>query len=177
MLKQAVAVPTTVAVLALAASATGAPPAELTAPAATAAPTASAAASSRAANERAIRTCVNREREKRGLAPLRVNASLARAARDHAENMRRQGFFDHTDPEGRGPSERVERLTGVFSGVGENIGGGYATGAAACRAWMRSSGHRANILRSSYARIGTGYARGGRLRHYWVQVFATAPRG
>ncbi len=35
-------------------------------------------------------------------------------------------------------------------------------------AWMNSSGHRANILNSSYTHIGVGYVSDG---HYWTQMF------
>ena len=33
---------------------------------------------------------------------------------------------------------------------------------------MNSSGHRANILSSSYTQIGVGYVANG---HYWTQMF------
>jgi len=137
----------------------------------------SAAASARETKERQIRACVNRERRSRGLAPLQYDRSLSRAARLHANNMRTRGFFDHTDHRGRGPSERVRLFTDRFSGAGENIYGGPRTAGAVCAGWMRSAGHRANFLNRSYRFIGTGYAAGGRFGHYWVQNFATAPRG
>jgi uncharacterized protein YkwD len=57
--------------------------------------------------------------------------------------------------------------------AGENIFGGPRNPLAACRGWMASPGHRDNILDPSYTQIGAGYARGGRYRTYWVQVFAS----
>ena len=56
-----------------------------------------------------------------------------------------------------------------YRAAGENIAMGYATPEAVVNAWMNSSGHRANILNSSYTRIGVGYVESG---NYWTQHFA-----
>ncbi len=124
--------------------------------------------------EQGIRDCANRNRRSRGIAPLGSGGPLNRAARLHAGNMARHGFFDHTDPQGRGPTERVAIFdrAGRFAFVGENIGAGYRSVAAACRGWMSSAGHRENILRSDYTHVGAGFARGGPYSRYYVQVFA-----
>ncbi len=83
-------------------------------------------------------------------------------------------FFAHTDPQGRGPAERVELFDGghEYTYVGENIAAGYPSVSVACDAWMNSSGHRANILGESYTEIGAGFSRGGEYGRYYVQVFA-----
>ena len=119
--------------------------------------------------------CTNVRREKHGLKRLRVGRALKRAARSHARNMARQGFFDHTDPAGRGPSERVAlfKPREHFKAIGENIAAGQPSATAACRAWMDSSGHRANLL-GPYNRIGLGFWPGGTYGRYYVQVFARA---
>ncbi len=132
------------------------------------------ASASVAATEQGIRECANRNRRARGIAPLAAAAPLNRAARFHAANMARRGFFDHTDPQGRGPAERVGIFDrgGRFSFVGENISAGYDSAGAACRGWMGSPGHRRNILDPDYTHIGGGFARGGPYGRYYVQVFA-----
>ncbi len=132
------------------------------------------AASSVVGVERGIRACVNTERHKRGLRPLADSPILDRAARFHARNMLHQGFFDHTDPAGRGPAERVALFdpNETLDYIGENIGAGYASGRAACVGWMNSAGHRANILDKDYTVMGGGFARGRRgYRTYFVQDF------
>jgi uncharacterized protein YkwD len=88
--------------------------------------------------------------------------------------MARFGFFDHQDPWGRGPVERVRlydpgRTIGFP--IGENIAMGYRTAAAACRGWLASPGHRANILGRGYTRIGAGVWRSSRGVPFYVQVF------
>ena len=107
---------------------------------------------------------------------LRADRSLGRAARAHAHAMLVQGFFDHVDPQGRGPSERVARESRRhWVRVSENIAAGYPTAARTCARWNRA--HRANMLRRTYTHIGAGYARGARgYGHYYVQVFGTLAR-
>jgi uncharacterized protein YkwD len=90
--------------------------------------------------------------------------------------MLRQGFFDHTDLAGRGPGERVARVSRRrWTAVGENIAAGFATPALTCTRWNRA--HRENMLKRHYTHIGAGYAQGPRgYGRYYVQVFATLRR-
>jgi uncharacterized protein YkwD len=126
--------------------------------------------------ERLIRQCANRQRAKRGIPPLRVDRSLARAARAHALAMLEQGFFDHLDPAGHTPRDRVtRRSTRKWSAVGENIAAGFATAEDTCARWNRA--HLANMLKRSYTHMGAGYATGSRgYGRYYVQVFGTLRR-
>lgn len=80
------------------------------------------------------------------------------------------------DGKGRGSAERIARFAGrrAFSATGENIGAGYRGPASACRAWMRSGGHRANVLRPGYTHIGAGFALGGRYGRYFVMDLGRA---
>jgi uncharacterized protein YkwD len=108
----------------------------------------------------------NKERAQRGLAPLKENAKLRKAAKGHSDNMVAQHFFDHTAPDG---SDMVDRIlgTGYASGqgwsLGENIAwgtGNLATAREIHDAWMHSPGHKANILRRQFREIGIGIAVG-----------------
>ena len=121
-----------------------------------------------------IRDCANRERRERGMSTLKHDSALDAAARLHARRMLALGFFDHEDPAGNGPADRVKRFAKRrYVIVGENIAAGFDSTGATCRGWMKSPGHRANILRSSFTRIGAGYASGeGHYGRYYVQVFA-----
>ena len=142
-------------------------------------PAASAARlSGRPVAERAIRGCANRNRRLHGLSPLAFARPLDRAARLQARNMARLGFFEHTDPLGRDPEDRVAIFDRGrrFTFVGENIAAGYRSAATACRGWMHSSGHRRNVLDPDYTHIGAGFARGGPYGRYYVQVFGGTGR-
>jgi uncharacterized protein YkwD len=90
--------------------------------------------------------------------------------------MLEQGFFDHTDPKGRGPRDRVARVsTRHWILVGENIAAGYATADDTCTRWNKA--HLANMLKRGYTHIGAGYATGPRgYGRYYVQVFGTLRR-
>ena len=107
---------------------------------------------------------LNEQRAARGLRPLRSSRQLAEAARAHSANMVRQRFFDHVCPQGSTVTSRIRQtsyLRGRYRGwsVGENIawGSGYlATPREIVRGWMRSRGHRDNILERRYRNIGIG---------------------
>jgi uncharacterized protein YkwD len=127
--------------------------------------------------EESIRDCANRERRERGMRTLKHDPALDAAARMHARSMLSKDFFAHQDPDGDGPADRVKRFAKRrYVIVGENIAAGFDSAGATCRGWMNSSGHRANILRSSFTRVGAGYASGdSEYGRYYVQVFADVP--
>ncbi|MEU9099900.1 sigma-70 family RNA polymerase sigma factor [Streptomyces sp. NPDC048361] len=115
---------------------------------------------------------VNSERSKAGCSALTSNSKLYDAALKHSENMAAQNFFDHTDPSGAGPGERITAAGYQWSAYGENIARGQADAAAVMDSWMNSPGHRANILNCGFKEIGIGvhYGSGG---PWWTQDFGT----
>jgi uncharacterized protein YkwD len=132
-------------------------------------PTSPAPAAATTPLQDGVVACANRERAARGLAPLKVDPVLTRAADGHAADMAARGFFDHVTPEGRTPWDRIEAaLAGAlpFGAMGENIAMGYGDAEAACEGWMDSPGHRANILEPRFTLIGAGWVDG-----YAVQNF------
>ena len=104
--------------------------------------------------EAALIRAINAERAPRGLVPLRVDVRLERAARAKSSEMLRTGTFAHGDLRGRLVRYRVPGRT-----YGENLAwatGSRATATRIVQMWMESPGHRANILRASFTRIGLG---------------------
>lgn len=83
--------------------------------------------------------------------------------------MRDQGYFSHTSPTYGDPFQMMRAFGISYRTAGENIAYGYSTPQAVVDGWMASSGHRANILNSSYTRIGVGHVSSG---NYWTQWFA-----
>lgn len=125
-------------------------------------------AASSARLRRATLCLVNRARRLSGRRSLRANSRLALAARRHAADMARRGYFDHVSPQGRGPMERA-RAVGWRGSIGEVLLAGppaLTTPAATVEAWLRSPPHRAVLLGN--ARVaGTGMViRSGTVR--WV---------
>lgn len=112
---------------------------------------------------RATACLVNQERAKHGLRKLRLQKRLSKAARSHTRDMVRNRYFSHTSRFGGNVVSRL-RGTGYMRGarrwtVGENLAwgsGGQGTPRTIVAAWMRSSGHRANILAPNFREMGIG---------------------
>ena len=116
---------------------------------------------------RATLCLVNRERRRRGLRALRADRRLALAASRHADDMVRHSYFAHDSRSGARFTSRIVRA-GYLRRVarwrtGENIAWGAGRSSAArrvVRAWMNSSGHRANILNGGFRDLGVGVVAG-----------------
>ena len=111
---------------------------------------------------------VNEIRIKNGLNQLESDWQLSRVARYKSQDMKNNNYFSHTSPIYGSPFEMIKNFGISFRSAGENIAKGYSTPQAVVNGWMNSSGHRANILNSSYTKIGVGYVSDGR---YWTQMF------
>ena len=104
---------------------------------------------------------VNAERAREGLEPLAADAALAEVARAHSRDMFARGYFSHHAPEGDDAFERLRRAGVRFRLAGENLALA-PTLALAHDGLMKSPGHRANILRPGFRRLGIGILDGGR---------------
>ena len=114
---------------------------------------------------------VNDERRKAGLRPLVRDPALDRAARAYAIQMLQRGYFSHETPEGQSPFDRM-RAGGVdFVVGGENLALA-PTVLLAHQGLMDSPGHRANILRPEFGRVGIGAAVADGRGRMFVQNFA-----
>ena len=120
------------------------------------------------AYEKEVVRLVNAERAKYGLSALKLSEKLSDGARMKSEDMRKNKYFSHTSPTYGSPFDQMKALGITYRSAGENIAMGYKTPAAVVDAWMRSEGHRANILSAKYTEIGVGYVEDG---HYWTQWF------
>ncbi|QKE00602.1 CAP domain-containing protein [Nocardioides marmotae] len=106
----------------------------------------------------------NKVRANHDRARLKQGACLRKAAARQAAAMAEQERIFHQD------------LTPLLescglSMVGENVASGYPTGKAVVRqGWMTSPGHRANILRKGYTRMGIAARKSGGA-WYVAQVF------
>jgi uncharacterized protein YkwD len=117
-------------------------------------PTADADAPAEQRMARALFDRVNVERENRGLEPVEWNDALAEVARAWSADMAGTGRLEHQDVQAL--LERDE-LSG-FTGIGENVFTASAPVPAGVAhvGWMRSDGHRANVLNPGWNRLGVG---------------------
>jgi uncharacterized protein YkwD len=106
-------------------------------------------------------------RKKAGCKPLTINAKLTTAAQKHATDMSVKRYFSHTSKNGTTWNKRITKA-GYSKPGGENIARGFPTASEVVKAWMKSPGHKRNILDCKFKNIGIGYAPVG---HYWVQDF------
>ncbi|MFB6516631.1 sigma-70 family RNA polymerase sigma factor [Streptomyces sp. NPDC056401] len=113
---------------------------------------------------------VNSERAKAGCGPLKEDAQLRTAAQGHSDDMARRDFFSHTNPDGADPGKRTTAAGYRWSTYGENIAKGQRTAAQVMDSWMKSQGHRENILNCSFKDIGVGIHQGAG-GPWWTQNF------
>ena len=125
---------------------------------------------------------INAERAQHGCGPLTINPQLNKAAMRQSAAMAEQHFFDHKDPDGTTPGQRVRDTGYVFQMMGENIEAGTDTAEEAVKVWMNSPGHRANILTCAYKETGLALVDAPddvpingqpmAYEYYWTQEFA-----
>lgn len=104
---------------------------------------------------------VNRERIAHGLQPLAPDPELTEVARRHSADMFSRGYFSHYTPDGKSPFDRIRESNVSFLTAGENLALA-PTVQIAHSGLMNSPGHRANILRPQFGRVGIGILDGGR---------------
>ncbi|MFD7432388.1 sigma-70 family RNA polymerase sigma factor [Streptomyces sp. NPDC059818] len=113
---------------------------------------------------------VNQERSAAGCGPVTEDAQLTDAAQRHSDDMAARDFFEHTNPDGADPGQRITDAGYRWSTYGENIARGQQTPESVMESWMNSPGHRANILNCSFKDIGIGVHKGPG-GPWWTQDF------
>ena len=110
--------------------------------------------------EKQMLDLVNRERVANGLNPLAPDPELTEVARKHSADMFVRGYFAHETPDGLSPFDRMRQANVRFTTAGENLALA-PTLSIAHNGLMNSPGHRANILRREFGRVGIGVMDGG----------------
>lgn len=108
-----------------------------------------------------VQSEMNADRTANGLRALPTHSQLNAKAQAWAQKLARDGKLSHSNLSDGVPS--------CWRSLGENVGYG-STVVAVQDAYMRSTGHRKNILDSKWKYVGVGYAKSGN-RVYTVQVF------
>jgi len=118
---------------------------------------------------------VNVERVKLGLAPLKENAKLARAAQGKSDDMNAKQYWAHASPAGMKGWSFIRKEGYVYEIAGENLAMGYTTYQAAVAGWMASPSHHANIVDNEFTETGVGITVGtyeGKPTVFIAQLFA-----
>ncbi|MFC5700772.1 CAP domain-containing protein [Cohnella faecalis] len=125
-----------------------------------------------AAYERELFDLANSVRVRMELAPFKWDDTAAKTARLHSADMAARKFFDHENPDGKSPFDRMEKQGIAYRLAAENIAAGQDNAIFAHESWMNSAGHRKNLL-SAIAKFGAGVAFGGEYGIYYTQNFFT----
>jgi len=110
---------------------------------------------------------VNKQRAKRGKRRLKQHKSQLKAAKKHTRRMIKKRCFSHHCP---GEGDLVDRVQSANYlpcncswGIAENLAYGHGRKSSPKRvvkAWMKSSGHRKNVLNGKFEHIGIGIKTG-----------------
>lgn len=120
---------------------------------------------------------INAERVAAGLDALKADETVMSMAQTRADECASVGSLDvdgkaHTRPDGSDwKTVFTDNGLEIPKKRGENCGYGTSrsTAASQVNAWMKSSGHKANIMQEGITKIGVGYANSDGT-HYWVMI-------
>lgn len=96
----------------------------------------------------------NQKRAENGLAPLVLNTELTEAATEKSADMFAKNYWAHNSPDGTTPWVFIKSTGYDYLYAGENLARGFTNSADVIDAWMKSPGHRENMLSPNYKDIG-----------------------
>ena len=121
--------------------------------------------------KRKVVLLTNKRRRANGCRPLKAVRALNVAAQGHSRRMAAANELSHKLPGEPNAGARLRRAGYHWTMWGENIAYGQPTARAVVKAWMRSPGHRRNILTCRFRHIGVGLALSDSGAPYWTQDF------
>lgn len=121
-------------------------------------------------DEQEVFNLINTQRKNNGLAALNIDNKVQNVARIKAQDMVDNNYFSHNSPIYGSPFDMLKSFKVSYNTAGENIAGN-SSNSDAVTAWMNSSGHKANILNSSFNYTGIGVINGSKYGKIYVQVF------
>ena len=121
-------------------------------------------------DEKEVFDLINKQRTNNGLTALKIDNEVQRVARIKAQDMVNNNYFSHTSPTYGSPFDMLKSFKVSYKTAGENIAGN-SSNSNAVTAWMNSSGHKANILNSSFNYTGIGVVSSPKYGKIYVQIF------
>ena len=122
------------------------------------------------ADEQEVFDLINAERSAAGLSALKIDEELQNVARVKAQDMVDNNYFDHNSPTYGTPFNMIKNFGITYKTAGENIAGN-SSNQGAVKAWMNSSGHKANILSNNYNYTGVAVVSSPTYGKVYVQMF------
>lgn len=121
-------------------------------------------------DEQEVFNLINKQRTNNGLSALKVDTEVQRVARIKAEDMVTNNYFSHQSPVYGSPFDMLRSFKISYKTAGENIAAN-SSNSGAVTSWMNSSGHKANILSSSFNYTGIGVVSSPKYGKIFVQIF------
>ncbi len=115
---------------------------------------------------------INEYRRQKGLKPLKLNAQLSEAAKNHSSDLARWDRISHFGSDGSNPWDRVKRSGYNARLAAENVGTGQVTFEEVLKGWKESPGHNKNLLLADAEHIGLALVRENRteFKTFWTLV-------
>jgi uncharacterized protein YkwD len=111
----------------------------------------------------------NKYRAEKGRAPLKLSNEVSKQARKHSRNMaKRLVGFGHEGFDNRAAS--IKSKLGFIKAIAENVAYGQRSAKEVVDGWMKSPGHRKNIL-GDFDLLGVGVASARDGTIYYTQIF------
>jgi len=121
-------------------------------------------------DEKEVFNLINKQRTNNGLKALTMDTGAQKVARIKAQDMVDNNYFAHNSPTYGSPFDMLKSFKVSYKTAGENIAGN-STNSGAVNSWMNSSGHKANILNSSFNYTGIGVVSSKKYGKVYVQIF------
>lgn len=127
-------------------------------------------------NDSEILNYTNQERQSLSAETLIPNTTLDAVASSRADDLFTNQYFEHESPDHQSAPDLAKKFDYNYSLIGENLAlGNFENEKAIVEAWMKSPGHRANILNPEYRELGVSVKEGifkGESVTIAVQIFA-----
>ncbi len=120
--------------------------------------------------EKLLLDLINQERAKSNIAPLAADSELMNVAKTKANDMTKNNYFSHYSPTYGSPFDMMRQFGITFKAAAENIAGN-STVEGAVTSWMKSEGHRNNIMNGNYNYTGIGISKSTKYGYVFVQMF------
>jgi uncharacterized protein YkwD len=125
--------------------------------------------------EQEVLARTNAYRHEQGLEPLQFDQRLTLIARQRSQDMARRNYFAHVTPDGGDVFQLMRTQNVGYWAAGENLARNNYKPAevakVAVQGWIKSPGHRANLLHPAFGHIGIGLAVSKDGKYYLTQVF------
>ncbi|MGK2849922.1 MAG: CAP domain-containing protein, partial [Candidatus Limnocylindrales bacterium] len=127
-------------------------------------------------SEKDLIALTNRSRAAAGLKALKVSSTLTSVARWRSKDMIQRDYFSHDIPGYGQVFKKLDAKGYCYKVAGENIGWNNYPDDSATAAihsmFMKSDGHRKNILGKAWDVIGVGAYKGSDGKKMWTVLFA-----